>query len=134
MDEKIRMTYLTMAFMYPMLFFVLFIATGGIMGDTVPFTLDSFMSPYAGEFAVPSIVLVLVCMLDVALFHVKLLPTFLPNPQNHLVAIVLPETFAVFGFIIGFINSNPWSAIPFFLFAFAEYVYVYTTISRMAES
>jgi len=129
-----RMTYLTMAFMYPMLFFVLYIATGGIMGDTVPFTLDSFMSPYVGEFAVLSIVLALVCMLDVALFHVKLLPESLPNPQNHLFAISIPESFVVFGFIIGFINSNPWSAIPFFLFAFAEYAYVYTTISRMDEN
>jgi len=128
-----RMTYLTMAFMYPMLFLVLFIVTGG-MNNAMPFSLDAFISPYVGEFAVLSIVLALVCMLDVALFHVKLLPESLPNPQNHLFAISIPESFVVFGFIIGFINSNPWSAIPFFLFGFAEYVYVYTTISRMDEN
>jgi len=126
-----RMTYLTMAFMYPMLFFVLFIATGGMMGKSMAFSFDAFVTPYSGEFALQSIVLAVVCIPGVALFHLKLLPLFLLDPKNHLIAIVLPESFAVFGFVIGILNSNPWSAIPFLLFAFAEYVYVYTKISGM---
>ena len=129
--ENERLIFLSLSSIYPLLFFLLFYL-GTVRGESVPFSIQAFAQPYSGGFAFMSLVFAALSFLDLGLYHAILLPKYLNNPKTHLLAIVFPEVIAIFGFIIGFFNNNPWAAIPFFALGFANYAYAYLKISQQS--
>jgi hypothetical protein len=126
-----KMVFLSLAGMYPILLFVLFL-TSSTMGEMVPFSPAAFMQPYSGPYATISLVLAFLALADVFVYYFMFYKKYLDEPKSHLLLLVYPEAIALFGFIIGFLNSNPWSALPLFAVAFSIYAYVYMRISAKA--
>jgi len=123
-----RMTYLTFATIYPILFFVLWFYSSATE-EIVPFSLGALVQPYIGPLGVACSVLTGLAIADAFVYYLMFYSKYLGDPKMHLLLLAFPEVIALFGFIIGFMNFNPWAAIPFFALAFGIYAFVYLKIS-----
>ena len=121
-----RLVKLYLGIIYPILLLALF-----FLFSIVPFSIDAFTQPYYGEGAGIAIMLAALSLGYLLIYHAYLLPMFLKRPASHIVAIALPQTIAILGFYIGFINANPWAALPFFLVAFLNYVHAYLKVREL---
>jgi hypothetical protein len=55
---------------------------------------------------------------------------FLKDQKTHLVALASSEMTALFGFVIGFMNINPWASLPYFAVSLANFGYAFVRISQ----
>jgi len=133
-QASVRTVYLTLAMIYPLFLFILFFVSSSSPEGMMPLSLGAFFQPYTGENAMVSSVLMVFGLFDLFYFNVCWLPKLLPNARSHLIALIMPEMFALFGFIIGIMNNNPWAAVPYVLVAFANYVWVYTKVTESTSS
>gem|GEM_PF-6146657 len=125
-----RPLYFSFAAIYPLYFFIVYMATYSHAGF-VPLSIGAFSQPYAGELGAISIALGAVGVAYLAFTNLFWIPRIIGEPRNRIMVFVIPEGFGIAGFVIGFMNLNPWAAIPFLLVAFANYVYVYTKVTAM---
>lgn len=127
-----RMMYLALAGIYPVLFFVLMVYSSAA-GEGVPFSLEAFVQPYSGPMAMISAVLAGLAIADVFVYYFLFYSKYVNDPRSHMLLVVYPEAIALFGFIIAFLNLNPWAAVPFFALAFGIYAFVYLRISAQPD-
>jgi hypothetical protein len=119
-----NLEHLAVGLTYPILLFVLFY-TAGAMDEPVLFSPDAFVQPYLGENNIIISLLTFMALLDIHWYFSSLLPKLGEDRQNKLIAVTFPSAIAVFGFVIGFLESNPWVALPFFLVGFGIYMNAY---------
>jgi hypothetical protein len=104
----------------------------GRMPDAMPLSTEAFSQPFHGDYAMLSYILTALLVMDLAYYLFVFMPQFLPDPKNknHLILLVFPEIAAVFGFIIGILNQNPWGALPFFVLGIVWYAYAYFRVAQ----
>lgn len=124
-----RTMYLSMALFFPLWLIILFMVSGN-SGNAVPFSPGAFIQPYSGEQSSIAIALGAVAVLDFLLMNLYFIPLCLKSLGNELPALSVTETFGIFGFIIGFMNSNPWAAVPYLAIGLGNYVYVYSKLNE----
>ncbi len=100
-----------------------------MMGEPVPFSIDAFFQPYTGDYAVLFSALITLGFLDLVWYHANF-RKFLANSRNHMLLLVLPEVFNVFGFLMAVLEMNPWAPVPFYVIGFGHFVYAYVNIMR----
>ena len=103
--------------------FIVFYAYG-----QMPHTLEAYTSPFTGENATASIVLLTLGLLDLILLNMKLIPTSLEYRRAHSSALTFTLPFAIFGLLIAVINENPWVLLPFIAVSLGNYILVYLKI------
>lgn len=91
--------------------------------DSVPFSFGALTQPYEGENALISNVLLGISLLEVLMAALYFVPLAISNPNGRMVAFTAPQIIAVFGFVIGILNHNAWSALPFFAATLLLWVY-----------
>ncbi|MFH0737661.1 MAG: hypothetical protein V1827_03850 [Candidatus Micrarchaeota archaeon] len=109
---------------YPLLIFALFYIAS-LNPDSVPFSSDAFIQPYFGEKALVSTTLLFVAALEIPLYYFMFYSKYAGDPSKRLLLITFPSVFAVFGFVIGFLNLNPWAALPYAALGFSIYAIAY---------
>lgn len=125
--------YLMLGGTYPVLLFATFFVVSN-MGAIPPLSLESFFSPFTGPEPLLAFALAGFAFFDMAWYHLSLFPQCLPDPKKHLILIVLPEVFAVFGLAIGVFYMNPWAATPFVVLGFANYAYAFIRTQGTSQS
>lgn len=124
-----RLMFLGLGSMHLALFFLmLYVANLG--GQAIPFSPDAFIQPYFSQFPLLAMILLALILPELYYYYFMLVPSALPNPKQHLILLVMPEIFAVFGFVIGFFYKNPWAALPYFVLGVANYIYGYMKITQ----
>lgn len=123
--------YLSLAMMYPLFIFLSFFIAG-TMGGIPPLSAGALLDVFTGTHAPIAIILSALIFLDLAWFHLSLMPSSLPDPKKHLILLVIPEVIAVIGFLLAFITHNPWICVPYVALGFANYAYAYARISSYA--
>lgn len=96
---------------------------------SLPFTFEAYIRPFTGDYAVISIVLLVIGILDLVYLNIAFIPKLVQDPRNHLAALAMSTPFSIFGFVIGFLDKNPWIALPFIAISLGNYLLVYQRIS-----
>lgn len=95
-----------------------------------PFSFDAYIRPFTGDFAAVSLVLLTIGILDLIYLNIAFIPKLVQDPKNHVLALTMSTPFSIFGFVIGFLDRNPWVALPFFAIALGNYLLVYQRVSK----
>ena len=127
-EQNNRILYLSYLLVYPLFFFIAYYVAS-MSGHMVPFSAMAMIQPYLGENSLFAIVLGAVCIADVLVFHFTFIPQLSSNKANDFTVLAFPSVFVVFGFVIGFMNQNPWALIPYILLGLANYAYAYRKIA-----
>ncbi|MDD5171525.1 MAG: hypothetical protein PHF60_00640 [Candidatus ainarchaeum sp.] len=109
--------------LYPFLAVLIFSATY-FMG-MVPLSFDAFIQPYTGKFALPCIVLTILAVVELPVYYFLIYSrykkdlAYRASPGAETVVLYFPTVIGAFGFVIGFLNRDPWIALPFISLGFA---------------
>ncbi len=128
MEQK-NIIYMSLSLMYPLFIFLSFFIAG-MLGGIPPFSAKSITGIYSGQWSAVAIILTFLCLADLAWYHLSLFPASIAQPKNHLLLLVIPEMFAVIGFLLAVVSKDPWISLPFIALGFANYAYAYIRISQ----
>ena len=126
-----NMIYLAMGGIYALLLFAVFFVVSSM--DAIP-PPESFLEPFMGPDSLIAIAIAAVSIMHLAWYHVFMFRNWLSNPRAHMLLLVLPETYAIFGFALGFFYMNPWASVPFVALGFANYAYAFIRIQAASQT
>jgi len=126
-DSGNRLLYMALGMNYPILLFILFYVTS-MAGEGVPLSAGAFVQPFFGDNAALAILFLIISALDMAWYLRSVVPMAMEDPSSRMLAASIPQVIAVFGFILGFLELNPWGAMPFFLLSFLFFSYGYMRV------
>jgi hypothetical protein len=116
---QINPLFLSFALTYLALFGVLFLMYSKEMPQP---SFEALLQPYIGGKSTVSIIFALITIPELFICF-YMFGQLSKNPANHMTVLVFPEVIALFGFIIGILNHNPWASMPYIALGFAVYAF-----------
>jgi len=97
---------------------------------SVPLSPEAFIAPFMGMQGKGWLALSLLAAFDLIWYHASLLPSLRGKAGAAPLAVAVPQLTMVLGFIIGYMESDVWVSIPFFLAAAGSSAYGWMRTSR----
>ncbi len=123
--SQLNPLFLAFAMIYVLLLGSLFFL---YLGNMPTPSFEALIQPYTGQNSLMSIMLAFLVIPELFIIsYMSMKLSAIPGARMTLLA--FPEVIAVFGFMIGILNKNPWAPVPFFALGFAIYAYFVSRFS-----
>lgn len=120
-EDKNRAVYLALGGIYLVLYLVLYFLVA--QRGAVEISITRMVEPFASEeYRIMAYTFAFLAVAELGVVK-YFLERAMANPQERLIALVIPNLIAVYGFVLGFLTLNLSVALPFMVFGFLVYLY-----------